>query len=119
MVLSVAFIWTQQGLTVAEERGREGVKYNTKITTYRAVNMSPLCTYLFKVCGLNSNKIVMLSACKGSWRTFTNDINQDATDLLQISTSCTAVSRAIKTFLLSKDYGVLKVFADSVFNMMT
>lgn len=43
------------------ERGREGGKRDTKTTTYRVVNMSLLCTYLYKVCGFNGDKTVMPS----------------------------------------------------------
>lgn len=41
-------------------KGREGGKCDTKITTYRVVNMSLLCTYLSKVRGFNSNKTALL-----------------------------------------------------------
>lgn len=36
VVLLAVFIWTQQGVTAAEEGGGEGVKCDTKITTYKS-----------------------------------------------------------------------------------
>lgn len=59
-VLSVAFIWTQRGLMGLRLRGA-GRKCDAKITPHKVINISILCTYLFKVCSFLSVSITVRS----------------------------------------------------------